>query len=375
LILNISRAKELKRCPAAALYRYHYGLSGERSMNLVDGSAFHKGVAVGQATKNWAGAVIEAKQLFNNDLTAAGMMPEEDFLVAAHWKVVNHMIKLYQENWDNSIMAGATVVQPECTFEIDIPNTEHNDITLHWYNNENGTHEWGMPPADAITRGIVRSPHAPTTWGKYTFSDLVLSADSRTCACYRPHRLVGRTDGILSWNGYLWLQEHKSSSIKDDRFWQQWHTDIQLTGYIYGVGKSLGIFPKGVILNMVYKPSESQIANWNNKRKNGPSKDVTEYMEYQREIFTRTDQQVADFERMFTSIASEWERRILENDFTPSPLPGHCYNYNRRCDFIDITLGNWSLEDAVRDMVQRDPDYVDEDRAEQLVQIQGALAC
>lgn len=362
MILNISRMKNLMMCPAAAFYRYHVGLSGTRSMNLVDGSAFHKGVALGQASKDWAQAVVAAKELFDVDLSAAGLLPEEDFLVDAHWRVVKKGIELYQADWQDF---GMTVVQPECTFEVDIPGTEHNDITLHWYNSETHQEVWGMPDSDSIMLGAVKSPHNTPDAPSFT-------GDPRHCGCYRPHRLVGRTDGILSWQGHLWLQEHKTSSIKDDRFWKQWHTDIQLTGYIYGVQKATGMRPKGVVLNMIYKPSEGQIAAWNSKRKNPlDNKDVTHYMEYQREIFLRTDEQLAKFEKMFISRANEWERRILENDFPDSPSNGHCQAYNRTCDYYDITVGNTTLADATIDMARRDPDYVDVGRAEQLIQITG----
>jgi hypothetical protein len=350
VILNISRAKELLKCPRSAFNRYHLNMSGERSMNLVDGGAFHKGIAEGQAKRDWQEALIEAKKQFNTDLSAANLMPEEDFLADAHWQVVKKGIELYKENWQDF---GMTVVQPECSFDVEIPGTEHNDVTLHWVD-PNGDEHWGMPDPTSILARAVGTPH---------------SRPDPSCPCYRSHRLVGRVDGILSWQGYFWLQEHKTTSIIDDRFWNQWQLDLQPTGYIYGVHKATGIRPRGVVFNAIYKPSESQIANWNSKRKHGPPQGVTDYMKYERQIFLRDDASLRQFERDFTSYCDEWEWRILTGRFPLAPLNGHCYNYNRQCDFH---FGCSNPETDFQTPYSREADYVDDTRQQLLIQITGA---
>jgi hypothetical protein len=352
MITNISRLKAFMACPTMAFNRYHRHVEGPRSLNLVDGSAFHKGVALGQATKDWPSARAAAQTQFHHDYEAANMMAEEEFLRTTHAALVDRMIECYQEQYQTQDIV---VLQPECEFYVEIPHTHHHDITMHSYVvEENGERRevWGMPPTDAIIqRRVVHFHHR----------------EDKDCPCFRPHALTGRTDGILSWGGHIWLQEHKTTSIKGDQFWQQWHIDMQITGYIYGVWKSTGMLPKGVILNAIYKPSESQISAWNKSRKNGPPKGIVDYVEYMREIFLRTPEDLQAFEKQLVDYCNEWEWRILNGTFPKANIPAHCFNYNRKCDYYGACLGHDRPEDF-ENLALREFDYVDLKRQE-LVQI------
>jgi hypothetical protein len=355
VILNISRIKSAMTCWRKTFNSYHRGLSGHtRSMNLVDGSAFHKGVAHGFATRNWygdSGAVGVAKAQFDEDIKEAQILPEEDYLRDAHWQVVKKMMNLFAEQYQREEIQ---VIQPECEFELEIPGTEHNDITLHWWDKIANCGQWGMPPADKILRREICSPH---------------DIQDPNCACWQPHRLRGRTDAVVSWKGHLWLLEHKTSSIKGDQFWKQWQLDVQLTGYMYAVQRATGLTPRGVVLNMLYKPSENQLAAWNNKRTRGEAKDVTEYMGFEREIFVREKRDLERFEKEFCDWADEWEWRVLNGKFPLENLNAHCYSHNRPCDFYMACL-NHDSEDELNSLAFRELDYVDES-AQKLIQIQG----
>lgn len=362
--LNISRVKKYIMCKEAAFQNYHQNRQGKRSMNLVDGGAYHKGFAVWQATRNWELALNEARKQFESDLDKAGFDIDLDFEAENHWQLIVAMLEASKDKQER----GMQIIQPEAEFCVDIPNSYHNDITVHWIEiiktiEKDGYFEyaerWGMPTPEAIREKRVYSPHG--------------GAPAEDCACWQPHRLRGKCDGILMWNVKWWLQEHKTTAILGEMFEGQWYLDIQLTAYVYAIWKSLGTKPAGVILNAIKKPSEKQVTNWNNKRVRGEAKTQADYIEYHRFIYERTEQDCLRFESQFKAIADEWERDILEGTFTMRPLAGHCYAYNRKCDYHDLCL-NHEEQAYVDDLYARELDYVDEARQEQLIQIQGITA-
>jgi len=333
-------------------------------MNLVDGAAYHKGFATWQATRDWQLTLQNARAAFEADLDKAGLDINLDLEVENHWDMIVCLLEEFKSKWQDK---GMQILQPECEFIVDIPNSHHNDITLHWteiIKHENATHwdyeeHWGMPTPEAISEGRVCSPH---------FKDM-----DEDCPCWQPHRLYGRADGIITQEGNIWLQEHKGTARLGDLFWGQWYLDIQLTAYVWAVWKTLGVKPKGVVLNAMYKPSEGMVNSWNAKRKEGTKKGQSEYIKLHRENFERSEQDCLRFEREFKQWADSWERSILTGSFPMSPLSGHCLNYNRKCDYFDLCV-NHDQEEYTFEMWPRDLDYVDEARQKQLIQITGTPA-
>lgn len=349
MILNISRMKSAMLCWRKTFNNYHRNLQGSRSLNLVDGSAFHKGVALGQATGDWQQALVSAQAQFDEDFEAAGFHADEEFIKDQHKAIIVKMVECYAEAFKDQ---GIVVLQPECEFAVEIPHTVHNDISMHWLDVDLREERWGIPDAQTILEGRVGRAHVEP---------------DPTCACWQPHVLVGKTDGIIQMGGYIWLQEHKTTSIQGDQFWQQWHIDMQITGYIYGVHKATGMLPKGVILNAIQKPSEGQVANWNSKRKHGPPKAIKDYISYSRDIFLRTEKDLEMFEQQVICYADEWEQRILSGRFPLANVPMHCFAYNRKCDYYGLCVNHDDVSD-METLVSRESDYVDQKR-EELIQI------
>lgn len=340
-------------------------------MNLVNGGAFHDAVAFGLATPadhNWDKALEVGRVRFDEGVKAAGFLDIELFKVEQHWQVVEKMVQLYRDNYGQE---NYTIIQPECSFDITLPNTYHNCIFVHHLELTDirpgfsgyWVERWGPPTPEAIMEKRVMSPHTLE-------AALIMGHQERTkeqCACWQPHRLVGKTDALVKWQGNIWLLEHKTSAIKGDQFWDQWDLDVQPTTYMYGIWKSIGLRPRGFVLDMIYKPSEKQIESWNARRKYGNPKNVLDYMEYERRPFLRTEEDLARVEQQYIELMNEWESRIA------GPLGGHfplanvghaCKLYNRKCDFWTACLTHDDQKEFDV-LAQRAYDYVDE----KLVQI------
>lgn len=340
MIINISRAKVAYTCWRKAFNQFHRRLEGPRSMNLVDGGAFHDGVAAGMATQDWAAAHTAAAERFARDAENATIPPEQAYLLQQHSDLVHKMIDVYRENWGEEKY---TVIQPECEFDVQLPG-KHNCIFLHWYDFEEQQEKWGEPLAEKILRGAVAPAHPR-------------GMDER-CKCYTHHRFVGKTDNIVAYNHNLWLQEHKTTAISGQQFWNQWLLDIQPTGYLYGIWKTLHVRPSGFILNAIMKPSEAQVASYNKRRKYGAPTTQEDYISFERQAFLRTEEDLWRFERQITNLCDEWEWRVTRGYFDMAPIPGACISYNRLCDF-HMACTSHDDPTTLETMTARAKDYVD----------------
>jgi len=129
---------------------------------------------------------------------------------------------------------------------------------------------------------------------------------------------------------------------------------------MYGIWRALGIAPHGFIVNALIKPSESQVANWNSKRKYGEAKGIVDYIKYSREPYLRTREDLERVERQLIDLCNEWERRILEGRFPLSNVTGACQLYNRKCDYHSACLAH-DAPSEFEGMSETEDDYVLED--------------
>lgn len=342
MLMNISRLKDYIACPKKYFNRYHENLQGARNFNLIDGGAFHKGMAHGQATSNWHAAVSLAKEQVTTDAAANNL---DEFEALEHAELVEYLLSVAGDSWQQR---GMSVVQPECEFTIPIPNTEHYDITMHWFNLHEGKSMWGMPDPESIRLKHVAAPHT------------IMDGPAK-CDCWRPHYLMGRADGILLWQGAWWLQEHKTTklSLESDQFRDQWALDMQLTGYCYGIWQAMGIRPHGVVLNGIYKPSDKQVSYWQSRSKD--PKPLKEYTKFRSDIYERTEADCLRFARDFSAWLDKIEYDILHGTFLMSPLSMHCRSYNTPCDYHNMCI-NHDAQDYKDVLSIRQPDYVDDAR-------------
>jgi hypothetical protein len=328
-------------------------------MNLVDGGAFHEALAQGLATPadhNWERALSEARVKFDEGVRAANLLEVEQFRIESHWQLVEAMALLYKQHYE---MEQYTVLQPECSFDVALPNSHHNCIFVHHY--EVARHsdplgvveKWGPPDPQAILEKRVIPAHDPFE-------------PDEICSCWQPHRVVGKTDAIIMWQARPWLMEHKTTAISGDQFWDGWELDVQPTTYMWGVWKATGLRPRGFVLDAIYKPSQRQVNSWNEKRKYGPPKNIVDYLNYERRAFLRSEEDLVRVESQYLALMREWERRVLEGDFPMANWNAGqaCKLYNRKCDFWTACL---SHDDPVEfaALQARAPDYV----ADKLVQL------
>jgi len=363
MILNVSRAKMFHLCERKAFNWSHRRAEFGRSMNLVDGGAFHHGVAVGRASKDWARAAREAEELFQEDVKKSTIPEEQLYLIEEHKELVLAMLKCFAEQYEHE---NYQILQPECQFDVALPGSEHNCIFLHHdemtreHPDTSGFEKWQPPTPEAILEHRVKSPH--------------LKPDP-TCPCWQPHRIVGKTDALVLWNQNLWLDEYKTTSIDGQQFWDQWAMDMQISVYLYGTWKALGIRPRGTLMNAIFKPSEAQVANWNNKRKHGPSKGAKDYIRYSREAFLRTEEDLERAAQWMLQTAMDWEEQVCSGSermqkrvpFFVEPSSHSCLSYNRKCEYWSACLSH-EAEGEFDSMSTRPNDYVDD---KYLVQIEG----
>lgn len=346
MIINISRAKSRLLCRKRSFNLYHRGLTGERkSMNLVDGATFHKGVAVGLASGDWQRGMVEAKAEFDATKDTVVAIPGTEFEMEGHWALCEKMIECYAQEFKDQ---GIRVIQPECEFEVVLPQSHHHCIWLHHQEILEeppfAREVWGAPDPKAILEKRIRPA--------------VHNEKTHPCACYQPHRFVGKTDAVVSWMNNIWLLEHKTTSISGEQFWAQWRLDMQPTGYIYGIQKALGLKVSGFVLNAIVKPSEAQVAAWNKRRKYGQPMEPKDYIKYEREAFLRSQEDLERFESELINLCNEWETDIVRGTFPMTPLSSSCANYNRVCDYHGMCVCH-DAESEVANLVSRDKDYVD----------------
>lgn len=359
MIINGSRAQVFLTCKRKAFDQFYRRLqSREKSMNLVDGGAFHAGVAAGLASKDWEQARKLAHEEFRKrDRGVEITLPGEEFLEEDHLDLVDAMLDCYRENYEE---VEYQVIQPECSFDVELPDSKHHCLFIHH----------GLPRGSRSDPPVYSEEFIDYYNGPPREED-VLGGKVMRCpcpACFVPHRLVGKTDAVVMWtfggSRGLWLLEHKTTAVMGPQFWDQFLLDIQPTIYLYGIWKSLGIRPAGVVVNGIWKPSESQVAAWNKKRKSGQSSKPRDYIKYERQPFVRTLEDLERLEKQMIDICDEWEIRMLMGKWPMSNVRTTCISYNRKCDFHGLCMSHDQPE-LIQLMARRPLDYVDEKQQQQ----------
>jgi hypothetical protein len=347
VIINSSRAQDFLGCKKRTFNRYHHRLeSPTRSMNLTDGGAAHLAIAHGLATKDWDAGLVEARKQFDLDIASSAILPEEQALAEDHWDLIKTMVTALREGFEGE---DYQIIQPECEFDVELPDSRHHCIFIHWFDIDDAeSAEPRVGPPDPIS---------------------ILEKRVVQCqceACYVPHRLVGKTDALVAWKNNIWLQDHKTTAILGQQFFDGFLLDRQLTTYMYGVWRATSVRPSGFIINAIYKPSEAQVAGWNKKRKSGALQQK-DYVRYEREAFLRSPEDLMRCEAQYIDLCNEWEERIISGRWPMSDIKTMCMSYNRRCDYFDMCLDHDS-ENSMEGLVNKaKTDYVED----KLVILQG----
>ena len=370
MIISASAAITYKQCRAKAFNIYHRGITST-TYPLIDGGAMHAGIAHGMATKDWDGAYEVAMKEFEKRTAEAGWSIEYDLLADTHKQLVNEMVRCYAEAFKGQDIQ---VVMPEVTFKVPLANSYHNNLFQHWMEmDEDGTwrEHWNENSSDATAEDVIN--HKQRGMGGPSWEAIKAkrvasphSTPAEDCNCWQPHYLVGTTDAIVLWNRTLWLMEHKSTAVSGEQFWAQFRLDLQPTAYLLAITKQLNMRIAGFILNAIRKPTDAQVNAWNAKRKDPKAhKQVKDYIEYQREAYLRTPEQLEDLELDLVEMCNEWERSLTTGYFPMSNTRTTCTSYNKLCHFHplccsgdrDKTLLYSLLEQSVKSVK---PEFVEE---------------
>jgi hypothetical protein len=168
--------------------------------------------------------------------------------------------------------------------------------------------------------------------------------------------LRGRADNLSIVKGALFIVDYKTAARMDVRDMLKYELDFQLTSYIYGLSKQLTkdsvaeggseIRVEGAIIDLLVK---------------------TEVPQFAREMFTRSDAEMAEFEEEFVEYGhrlSAIRQRLKEGEPWKRLFPKnteHCFRYGT-CPYRDLCLSDSEVRRAA--YIQRPLDYVDEAQAQ-----------
>lgn len=156
--------------------------------------------------------------------------------------------------------------------------------------------------------------------------------------------LVFKTDKIVNYQNQLWLIDHKTMGKNDDREFMKYEMDFQITAYTYGVSKVLGTRVAGVIIDGLIK---------------------TKVPQFRREIYLRSDEELAEWETEFVEICSEIASRLVRvqngEDWKTVFYKNtkHCFRYSA-CPFRQLCMRDTPVMRL--QYRKRAPDYMDDPR-------------
>lgn len=164
--------------------------------------------------------------------------------------------------------------------------------------------------------------------------------------------LRGKADNLSTYKSALYLVDKKTAGRNDPRDLLKYELDIQLTGYVYGLTKHLSqeaiaqgrppVFIRGAIIDVLVK---------------------TKVPQFIRELYTRTVDELEDFEVEFNEYADEIRRnedRVSDGTPWKTAFPKnteHCFRYGV-CAFRDLCLKDNQVRRQM--YVRRKADYVDD---------------
>jgi len=153
--------------------------------------------------------------------------------------------------------------------------------------------------------------------------------------------IVYRTDELALWHKQLWIVDHKTAKKLDTRDLLKYEMDLQITAYTYAISKQLGKRVSGAIIDLMVK---------------------TQVPQFHREYFTRSDEELVEFEEEFVELAREIKLKLLRVREGESwkkvffKSPHECFSYGT-CWYRDLCVNDTEIRRMA--FTKRVPDYVD----------------
>ncbi len=320
MIVNWSRLSGFAECPEKQWQWDHERHQGwTTALPLLQGSGFHEGIAHFFATRNIEAAREWAEQKMRAELVGKVVFPEElpEINHAIAWTKM--AVARFAENYEHEPVL---VLWPEVQFCVPIPDSHHTCWEMH-------------------------KRFCKTSWAECVRANTDPINSARTL-CWQPHWFRGKTDAVVQFLGGLWLMEHKTNSVQLEMFVQKYFLDAQVTGYMYGIEKQMGVELEGFILNIIQKPH--------------PKAKDQMTVGFARETFQRSREDLTDFEGEFRSQAQRYEEAFMGrergNPFAIVRNTRSCTNWGRKCQFWNQCQRH-PREPLEGEFAQREPDYVD----------------
>lgn len=321
MILNSSSGGTFQECREKVWNWRELRLESKREAEpLTIGAAFHAGLAAVYKKAPLEDSLSLIRDVYLAEMGTQMILPEERPLIEQNIAFAQNSLREYQKYWKDEPIQ---VLMPEVKFRVALPDTMHHCYFVHRL----------LHPDDPNTK-----LYAPSEW-EVNSKQPHLCEDKR---CWHPHYYTGITDAVITWQNQIWLGEHKTSGIFSELYLDRFRMDKQPRGYLYGIEKSIGVRPKGFILNVIKKPRKD-------------AKDPTRPTGFVREPFLVSDRELEEFEKWAIQVSQDYEEafrtgNIYQNNHS-------CVSYNRRCPYFNSCLrGEHDLEE----FSQRPNDYVDE---------------
>jgi len=325
MIVNWSRLSNFGKCPERAWNWDELHLEAwAPQLPLLQGGGFHEGVAQYFATHDIKQAQAAAEDHMRKELEGQMILPEErpEIERAIAWSKM--AVGRFAEQYEGQPVQ---VLWPEVQFCVPMPNSEHCCWEFH----------------KRFCGDVPYSEHA-----SYGSAIQQQASTEAKPLCWQPHYFRGKTDAVVQYLGGIWLFEHKTNSQQLEMFIKKYFLDAQVTGYLYGIWKSMGVLPSGFILNIIQKPHKN-------------AKDQMQ-VGFAREPFQRCKEDLEAFALEFVTQANEYERafrdRHLGNEFAVVRRTTSCMDYSRQCPYFSKCQRH-PKEALEGEFAQREPDYVE----------------
>lgn len=184
--------------------------------------------------------------------------------------------------------------------------------------------------------------HRILEWYKGTYPTeewTVLAPEVQGHVALGDHEFYFRVDGLVSWSGFVWVLEHKTTSALGDIFFKRFRNDGQITAYMWCVWKKGFDRPKGAIINAIRKSKKLDRADFAREPVLRTEEQLTEYMD-------QVDRECDAIEELKPSDKYYW---IMH--------PHECVAFNRSCEYLELCIKD--RPEMRASFMDREPDYVD----------------
>lgn len=137
-----------------------------------------------------------------------------------------------------------------------------------------------------------------------------------TKAKSKTFKLAGKVDALIMLNGRYWLVEYKTAGQVGKSYIDKLQLDTQITTYIYGIQRMMGIAIDGVIYRVIRKPSikqtKKETLNQYLDRLIADYKERTDFYLFEEKLY-RSQDDIAGFEADLWDLTQDMLKCMREN--------------------------------------------------------------